>query len=147
MGACRSDLFTTQNVPVAFFCIIPCDGHKDPRRTGQGLPDGGGLLAKSCLTLVTPWTVAYQPLLSMGFPRQEYCSGLPFPFPGDLPDPGIKPVSPTLQVDSLPLKPLGNVLLISAPSTMTSFYYLYSLFPPPGMCFHPHGHYWLTGIL
>ena len=48
MGACRSDLFTTQNVPVAFFCIIPCDGHKDPRRTGQGLPDGGGLLAKSC---------------------------------------------------------------------------------------------------
>ena len=42
----------------------------------------------------TPWTVAYEAPLSMGFPRQEYCSGLPFPAPGDLPDPGIKPVSP-----------------------------------------------------
>ena len=44
----------------------------------------------------TPWTVAYQALLSMGFSRQEYWSGLPFPSPGDLPDPGIKPGSPAL---------------------------------------------------
>ena len=44
-------------------------------------------------SFVTPWTVAYQALPSMGFPRQEYLSGLPFPSPGDLPDPGIKPVS------------------------------------------------------
>ena len=44
----------------------------------------------------TPWTVAYQALLSMGFSRQEYWSGLPFPSPGDLPDPGIEPRSPTL---------------------------------------------------
>ena len=42
----------------------------------------------------TPWTVAHQAPLSMGFPRQEYWSGLPFPTPEDLPDPGIKPVSP-----------------------------------------------------
>ena len=42
----------------------------------------------------TPWTVACQPPLFMGFSRQEYCSGLPLPFPGDLPDPGIKLVSP-----------------------------------------------------
>ena len=42
---------------------------------------------------VTPWTVACQALLSMGFPRQEYWSGLPFPSPGDLPDPGIEPVT------------------------------------------------------
>ena len=43
---------------------------------------------------VTPWTVAHQAPLSMEFPRQEYLSGLPFPSPGDLPDPGIKPASP-----------------------------------------------------
>ena len=45
---------------------------------------------------VTPWTVAYQAPLSMGFSRQEYWSGLPFPSPGDLPNPGIKPRSPVL---------------------------------------------------
>ena len=44
----------------------------------------------------TPWTVACQGPLFMGFPRQEYWSGLPFPFPGDLPDPGIEPTSPAL---------------------------------------------------
>ena len=49
----------------------------------------------------TPWTVAYQDPLSMGFSRQEYWSGLPFPPPGDLPDPGIEPRSPALQADSL----------------------------------------------
>ena len=45
---------------------------------------------------VTPWTVACQASLSVGFPRQEYWSGLPFPPPGNLPDPGIEPVSPAL---------------------------------------------------
>ena len=50
----------------------------------------------------TPLTVAHQTPLFMGFFRQEYCSGLPFLSPGDLPDPGIEPVSPALQVDSLP---------------------------------------------
>ena len=45
---------------------------------------------------VTPWPVAYQASRSMGFSRQEYWSGLPFPSPGDLPDPGIEPGSPTL---------------------------------------------------
>ena len=44
----------------------------------------------------TPRTVACQASLSMGFPRQEYCSGLPFPSPGDLPNPGMKPMSPAL---------------------------------------------------
>ena len=51
----------------------------------------------------TPWTVACQPPLFMGFPRQEYWDGLPFLPPGDLPNPGIEPESPALQVDSLPL--------------------------------------------
>ena len=54
----------------------------------------GGLVFKSCLALATPWTVAHQALLSMGFPRQEYWSGLPFPSPGDLPDLEIRPASP-----------------------------------------------------
>ena len=55
--------------------------------------------------LVTPWTVAYQAPLSMGFSRQEYWSGLPFLSPGDLPDPGIEPRSPTLQTHTLPSEP------------------------------------------
>ena len=50
---------------------------------------------------VTPWTVAYQALLYMGFSRQEYWSGLPFPSPGDLPDPGIKPGFPALEAGAL----------------------------------------------
>ena len=49
----------------------------------------------------TPWTVAYQAPPSMGFSRQECRGGLPFPSPGDLPDPGIKPGSPALQADTL----------------------------------------------
>ena len=56
----------------------------------------------------TPWTVAYQPPPSMGFSRQEYWSGLPFPSPGDLPDPGIEPKSPALQADALPSEPPGK---------------------------------------
>ena len=60
---------------------------------------------------VTPWSVAYQAPLSIGFSRQEYWSGLPFPSPGHLPYPGIKPGSPALQTDTLlsepPGKPLG----------------------------------------
>ena len=59
------------------------------------------LVAKLCSILATPWTVACQAPLSMGFSRQEYCSGLLLPSPGDLPDPGIKPGSPALQADSL----------------------------------------------
>ena len=62
---------------------------------------GGGLVTKSCPALVTPWTEACQASLSMGFSRQEYWSGLPFPSPGDLPDSGIKPGSPALQADYL----------------------------------------------
>ena len=53
---------------------------------------GGGVLAKSCPTLVTPWTVASQAPLFMGFSRQEYWSGLPFLSPAALPHPGIKPL-------------------------------------------------------
>ena len=55
--------------------------------------------AQLCL-FVTPWTVAHQAPLSMGFPRQEYWSGLPFPPPGNLPDPGIEPTSPVSPVSA-----------------------------------------------
>ena len=58
---------------------------------------------------VTPWTVAHQAPLSIGFPGQEYWSGVPFPSPGDLPDPGIKLRSPVLQADSLPSEPPGKL--------------------------------------
>ena len=58
----------------------------------------------------TPWAVAYQAPLSMGFSRQQSWSGLPFPSPGDLPNPGIEPGSPTLQTDALPSEPPGKSL-------------------------------------
>ena len=51
------------------------------------------------------WTVVHQALLSMGLSKQECWSGLPFPSPGDLPDPGIEPSSPALQADALPSEP------------------------------------------
>ena len=70
-------------------------------------------VAKSCLTLVTLWTVAYQALPSMGFSRQEYWNGLAIPSPEDLPNPGIEPGSPALQADSLPSKPLGKSMLLT----------------------------------
>ena len=62
----------------------------------------------SCVRLfVTPWTSARQAHPSMGFSRQEYWSGLPYPSPGDLPDPGIEPRSPALRADLLPSEPPG----------------------------------------
>ena len=57
----------------------------------------------------TPWTVAYQAPPSMGFSRQENWSGLPFPSPGDLSNPEIKPRSPALQADVLPSEPPGKL--------------------------------------
>ena len=62
-------------------------------------------LLQSCPTVCDPMTVAHQAPLSMGFSRQEYWSGLPCPSPGDLPKPGSKPRSPSLQANSLPAEP------------------------------------------
>ena len=81
--------------------------------------ENGGLVAKSCPTLETPWTGACQAPLSMGFSWQAYWSGLPFPSPGDLSDPRIKLRSPTLQAlsctaaDSLLIEAPGKPTLIS----------------------------------
>ena len=66
------------------------------------------LVPQSCLTPCDPGIVACQVLLSLDFSRQKYWSRLPFSSPGDLLDPGIKPRSPALQVDSLPLEPSGK---------------------------------------
>ena len=80
------------------------------RGTSQVSTDSACML--SCFSRVwlfaTLWTVACQVPLSMGFSRQKYCSRLPFPPPRDLPDPGIKPASPALHVNSLPTKPPGS---------------------------------------
>ena len=87
--------------------------HQDSTPAHQGLEQVTGIVvavlaAQSCLTLCDPmdcsppWTVACQAPLSMGFSKQEYWSGLPFPFPEDLPDPGIEPRSPALQAEFLP---------------------------------------------
>ena len=66
-----------------------------PRTNVSSLGTGSSLcyIVQSCLTLCDPWAVAHQVLLSMGFSLQEYWNGVPFPPPGDLPDPGIKPTS------------------------------------------------------
>ena len=69
----------------------------------------------------TPWTVAYEAPQSMEFSRQEYWGGLPFPSPGDLPNPGIEPGSPALQADALPYEPPGKpplLLLIIYPRSL-----------------------------
>ena len=64
----------------------------------------------SCLILCDPWTVARQAPPSMGFPRQEYWSGLPFPSPGDLPGPGIEPMAPALAGGFFITEPPGKSL-------------------------------------
>ena len=69
---------------------------------------GGSLVAKSCLTLETAWTVAHQAPLFMGFSRQENWRGLLFPSPGDVPNPGIGLRSPSLQADALTSEPPGK---------------------------------------
>ena len=79
------------------------------------------LAPQSCPCFVIPWTVACQAPLSMEFSRQEYWSGLPFPFPGDLPNPGIKARSPALwqilyclsHQRNAPVHPKGQVILIT----------------------------------
>ena len=76
--------------------VIVCRWHD----TLHSSRSSSSLVAKSCPTLAIPWTVAYQAPQSMGFSRQEYWSGLPFPSPGDRPNPGIEPSSPALKADS-----------------------------------------------
>ena len=76
----------------------------------------------SCVQFfATPWTVAHQAPLSKGFSRQEYWSGLPCSPPGDLPNPGIEPRSPTLQADSLRSEPPGKSEMKELPPNYQEF--------------------------
>ena len=77
----------------------------DGKRKEKKRTSGGVLVAQSCPTPATPWTVAHQAPRSMGFFSQEYWSGLPFPSPGGLSDPGIEPRSSALLADSLLSEP------------------------------------------
>ena len=74
----------------------------------------------------TLWTVAYQAPLSMGFSRQQYWSGLPFPSPEDLPDPGIKPRSPAMQADALSSEPPGKSYIMPIRHIMSQMPMFYS---------------------
>ena len=82
---------------------------------------------------MTPWTAAQQAPQSMGFSRQEYWSGLPFPSPGDLPNPGIEPGSPALGADALtsepPGKPYCDMATYNLPYTMHFAVYFSYSFP------------------
>ena len=83
--------------------------------------------------LATPWTAAYQAPLSMGFSRQECWSALPFPSPGDLPDPGIEPGSPALRADALLSEPPGKPKSVTkthqSKSLLIGFYCMKNVLP------------------
>ena len=96
-------------------------------RGGEFGGEWGEMKSLSCVQFfVTPWTVAHQAPLSMVFFRQGYWSGLPFPSPGDLPDPEIKPGSPALQADALPSEPPGKAeSLYCSPETVATLFICY----------------------
>ena len=77
-------------------------------KDAYSLEESENKVSQSCLTVCDPWTVAHQAPPSMGFSRQEYWTGLPFPSPGDLPDPGIEPGSPALEANGLTSEPPGK---------------------------------------
>ena len=107
-AACQASLSITNSWTYSNSC--PSRWWCHPTISSSFIPFSGGLVTKSRLTLVTPWTIACPAPLSTGFSRQEYWIGLPFPSPGVLPDPGIEPGSPALQTDSLPTELWGKPL-------------------------------------
>ena len=74
----------------------------------MGIKESESEVTLSCRTLCDPIDCSYQAPLSMGFSRRQYQSGLPFPSPGDLPNPGVEPESPALRADALPSEPPGK---------------------------------------
>ena len=91
-------------------CVSVCLLHFLPRHQSYWIrkKEKKVKLLSRTLLFAAPWTVGHQASPSLGFSRQEYWSGLPFPSPGNLPHPGIKPRSPTLQTDTLPSEPPGK---------------------------------------
>ena len=105
LSACKINPITLRDLPhisptIPFFKKEKKKERKKERKKGKSLSHVG--------LFVILWTVAHQASPSMGFSRQEHWRGLPFPSPGDLPDPGIKPGSPALQADALPSQPPGK---------------------------------------
>ena len=99
-------LFSSQSLGIC--CpLLECSGNLYAHSVSFSSKRAYTQLLSCVCWFVTPWTVAHQASLSMGFLRQEYWSGLPFPPRGVLPDPEMEPVSPELKVDSLPLCHLG----------------------------------------
>ena len=107
LSSTNNSLWTLHNPPsttsfqTPFYSSYLSDGSRTLKLFHNNCGFGGGLVTESYLTLATPWTVACQAPLSMGFSRQVYWSGWPFPSPEDFPNPGIKPGSPALQAESL----------------------------------------------
>ena len=108
----------TQVSPTAGRFFTDSEPQGKPKSTGVGESE----VTQSCPTLCDPWTVAHQAPLSTGFARQEYWSGLPFPSPGDLPDPGIEPRSPTLQADALTSAPPGKPIGVGSLSLLQGIF-------------------------
>ena len=106
-------------------------GPEQPHQTALSL----SLVAKLCLTLAIPWTVACQAPLSMEFSRQWYWNGLLFPFPGDLPNPGVEPGTSALQADSLPTE-LHQTAMVPGKQLISQMLFpsLKCLFPAPFLC-------------
>ena len=103
----------------------------------------------SCVRLfVTPWTVAHQAPPSMGFSRQEYWSGLPFPSPADLPNRGIEPRSPTLKADALTSEPSGKPptsgtdTILDGQVHVQGFHFQDKVATTPGKCRDQHRGLW-----
>ena len=117
------------------------DGNRLQDRT-----EGGLLLTLSCVRLcATPWTVVHQDPLSTGFSRQEHCSGLPFPSPGELPHPGIEPVSPTLAGGFFTTEPPGGSR--GRPCRINSLSRGWQTFSVQGQVIKYFRHYRMYGLL
>ena len=91
------------------------EGWREGEEGGRDRKEGKVKSFSHVRLFATPWTVAHQTPPSTEFSRQEYWSGLPFPFPGDLPNSGTEPGSPALQADALPSEPPGKPFRMDKP--------------------------------
>ena len=101
-------IFTSMTIFLEYFPWSRMWGQRTGMCCATFMWESESEVPQSCPTLCDPWTVAREAPLSRGLSRQEHWSGLPFSSPGDLPNPGIEPVSLALQADSLPAEPQGK---------------------------------------
>ena len=111
LGTCGWFWSGTEAFPFPQAAVVSCMDGFPPLDTSRAIMAAVSevKLLNHVRLFATPWTVACQAPLSMGFSRQEYWSGLPFPSPEDLSDSGIEPRSPSLQADALPSEPPGKI--------------------------------------